>query len=154
MVKPSETTCRDDSYDLRRFTKAQRNIYDKALSELKNGKIQSHWMQYIFPQIDGLGHSSSSEHYAIKSIEEARQYLDHPVLGKRLLECVDIILAIEKRSILEIFSYPDDLKFKSSMTLFSCIANRSLLFARVLDKYFNCERDVITLQLFEKIREK
>ncbi len=154
MVKPSETTCRDDSYDLRRFTKAQRNIYDKALSELKNGKIQSHWMQYIFPQIDGLGHSSSSEHYAIKSIEEARQYLDHPVLGKRLLECVDIILAIEKRSILEIFSSPDDLKFKSSMTLFSCIANRSLLFARVLDKYFNCERDVITLQLFEKIREK
>ncbi len=154
MVKPSETHCRDDSYDLSRFTKVQRNIYDKALSELKNGKIQSHWMQYIFPQIDGLGHSSSSEHYAIKSIEEARQYLDHPVLGKRLLECVDIILAIEKRSILEIFSSPDDLKFKSSMTLFSCIANRSLLFARVLDKYFNCERDVITLQLFEKIREK
>ena len=111
-------------------------------------------MQYIFPQIDGLGHSSSSEHYAIKSIEEARQYLDHHVLGKRLLECVDIILAIEKRLILEIFSSPDDLKFKSSMTLFSCIANRSLLFARVLDKYFNCERDVITLQIFEKIREK
>jgi uncharacterized protein (DUF1810 family) len=154
MVKPSETTCRDDSYDLSRFTKAQRNIYDKALSELKKGKIQSHWMQYIFPQIDGLGHSSSSKHYAIKSIEEARQYLDHPVLGKRLLECVDIILAIEERSIQEIFSSPDDLKFKSSMTLFACIANRSLLFARVLDKYFNCERDVITLQLFKKIREK
>jgi len=154
MVKPSETTCRDDSYDLSRFTKAQRNIYDKALSELKKGKIQSHWMQYIFPQIDGLGHSSSSEHYTIKSIEEARQYLDHPVLGKRLLECVDIILAIEERTIREIFSSPDDLKFKSSMTLFACIANRSLLFARVLDKYFNCERDVITLQLFEKIREK
>ena len=154
MVKPSETTCRDDSYDLSRFTKAQRNIYDKALSELKNGKIQSHWMQYIFPQIDGLGHSSSSKYYAIKSIEEARQYLDHPVLGKRLLECVNIILAIEERSIQEIFSSPDDLKFKSSMTLFACIANRSLLFARVLDKYFNCERDVITLQLFKKIREK
>jgi uncharacterized protein (DUF1810 family) len=154
MVKPSETTCRDDSYDLSRFTKAQRNIYDKALSELKKGKIQSHWMQYIFPQIDGLGHSSSSKHYAIKSIEEARQYLDHPVLGKRLLACVDIILAIEERSIQEIFSSPDDLKFKSSMTLFACIANRSLLFARVLDKYFNCERDVITLQLFKKIREK
>lgn len=154
MVKPSETTCRDDSYDLSRFTKAQRNIYDKALSELKKGKIQSHWMQYIFPQIDGLGHSSSSEHYTIKSIEEARQYLDHPVLGKRLLECVDIILAIEERTIREIFSSTDDLKFKSSMTLFACIANRSLLFARVLDKYFNCERDVITLQLFEKIREK
>lgn len=93
-------------------------------------------MQYIFLQIDGLGHSLSSEHYAIKSIEEARQYPDHPVLGKRLLECVDIIPAIEKCSILEIFSSPDDLKFKSSMTLFTCIANRSLLFAHVLDKYF------------------
>jgi uncharacterized protein (DUF1810 family) len=154
MVKPSETTCRDDSYDLNRFTKAQRNIYDKVLSELKNGKIKSYQIQYIFPQIGGLGHSPSSEHYAIKSIEEARQYLDHPVLGKRLLHCVEIILANNERSILEIFSSPDHLKFKSSMTLFACIANRSLLFARVLDKYFNCERDAITLQLFEKIREK
>lgn len=154
MVKPSETNCRDDLYKLSRFTKAQRNIYDKALSELKNKK-QTYWLPYIFPQIDGLGHSSSaSEYYAIKSIEEARQYLDHPVLGKRLLECADTILAIEKRSILEIFSSPDHLKFKSSMTLFACITNRSPLFARVLDKYFNCERDIITLQLFEKIREK
>ena len=154
MVKPSETNCRDDLYNLSRFTKAQRNIYDKALSELKNKK-QTHWLHYIFPQIDGLGHNSSaSEYYAIKSIEEARQYLDHPVLGKRLLECADTILAIEKRSILEIFSHPNHLKFKSSMTLFACITNRSPLFARVLDKYFNCERDIITLQLFEKIREK
>jgi len=154
MVKPSETTYREDLYDLSRFTKAQRNIYDKVLSDLNNGRIKSDWIQYIFPQIEGLEHSSSSEHYAIKSIEEARKYLDHPILGKRLLECVDVILAIKKRSILEIFNSPDDLKFKSSMTLFACIANRSLLFARVLDKYFNCERDVITLQLFEKIREK
>ena len=154
MVKPSETTCRDDLYDLSRFTKAQRNIYYKVLSDLNNGRIKSDWIQYIFPQIEGLEHSSSSEHYAIKSIEEARKYLDHPILGKRLLECVGVILAIKKRSILEIFNSPDDLKFKSSMTLFACIANRSLLFARVLDKYFNCERDVITLQLFEKIREK
>jgi len=154
MVKPSETTYREDLYDLSRFTKAQRNIYDKVLSDLNNGRIKSDWIQYIFPQIEGLEHSSSSEHYAIKSIEEARKYLDHPILGKRLLECVGVILAIKKRSILEIFNSPDDLKFKSSMTLFACIANRSLLFARVLDKYFNCERDVITLQLFEKIREK
>ncbi|MFB3147055.1 MAG: DUF1810 family protein, partial [Thermodesulfobacteriota bacterium] len=76
MVKISETICRDDPYDLRRFTKAQRNTYDRALAELRNGKKQTHWMWYIFPQIDGLGHSATSRRYAIKSIEEARQYLN------------------------------------------------------------------------------
>lgn len=154
MVKPSETKSRDDSYDLSRFTKAQRNIYDKALSELKNGKKESDWMEYIFPRIYGLEHNAASNHYAIRSIEEARQYLDHPVLGKRLLECVSTILKVESHTILEIFSRLDSLKLKSSMTLFACIANRSLLFARVLDKYFNGERDIMTLQLFETIRER
>jgi len=154
MVKISETICRDDPYDLHRFTKAQRNTYDNALAELIDGKKQTHWMWYIFPQIDGLGHSTISKRYSIKSIEEARQYLNHPVLGKRLSECVKVILAIEGHSISEIFGHPDDMKLKSSMTLFVCIDSRSLLFARILDKYFNCERDVTTLQLFEKIKEK
>lgn len=154
MVKPNETICRDDPYDLRRFTKAQRNTYDSALTELKNGKKQTHWMRHIFPQIDGLGHSLASRRYAIKSIEEARQYLNHPVLGKRLLECVKVILALEGRSILDIFGHPDDMKLKSSMTLFACIANHNFGFARILDKHFNCERDVVTLQLYEKIKEK
>lgn len=154
MVKPSETIYRDDPYDLRRFTKAQKNTYASALAELRSGKKKSHWMSYIFPQIDGLGHSPTSKRYAIKSIEEARQYLDHPVLGKRLLECVNTILAIEESSSLDIFGHSDDLKLKSSMTLFACIANSRPVFARVLDKYFNCDRDVKTLQLFEKIREK
>ncbi len=154
MVKISETICRDDPYDLHRFTKAQRNTYDNALAELRDSKKQTHWMWYIFPQIDGLGHSTTSKRYSIKSIEEARQYLNHPVLGKRLLECAKVILAIEGHSISEIFGHPDDMKLKSSMTLFACIDSRSLLFARILDKYFNCERDVATLQLFEKIKEK
>ena len=96
-------------------------------------------MWYIFPQIDGLGHSATSRRYAIKSIEEARQYLNHPVLGKRLLECVKVILAIEGRSISEIFGDPDDMKLKSSMTLFACLVNCSFVFARILEKYFNCE---------------
>lgn len=154
MVKPNETICREDPYNLHRFTEAQRNTYDGALAELKNGKKQTHWMRHIFPQIDGLAHSSASRRYAIKSIEEARQYLNHPVLGKRLLECVKVILAIEGRSISDIFGHPDNMKLKSSMTLFACIANHRPEFARILDKYFNCERDAITLQLYEKIKEK
>lgn len=154
MIKISETIYRDDPYDLRRFTKAQRNTYDRVLTELRNGKKQTHWMWYIFPQIDGLGHSATSKRYAIKSIEEARQYLNHPVLGKRLLECVKVILAIEGRSISEIFGHPDDMKLKSSMTLFTCIPNSPSVLFRVLDKYFNGNRDVKTLQLFEKIKEK
>ncbi len=154
MIKISETIYRDDPYDLRRFTKAQRNTYDRVLAELRNGKKQTHWMWYIFPQIDGLGHSATSRRYAIKSIEEARQYLNHPVLGKRLLECVKVILAIEGRSISEIFGDPDDMKLKSSMTLFTCIPNSPSVLFRVLDKYFNGNRDVKTLQLFEKIKEK
>jgi len=111
-------------------------------------------MWYIFPQIDGLGHRAISRRYAIKSIEETRQYLNHPVLGKRLLECVKVILAIEGRSISEIFGDPDDMKLKSSMTLFTCIPNSPSVLFRVLDKYFNGNRDVKTLQLFEKIKEK
>ncbi len=154
MIKISETIYRDDPYDLRRFTKAQRNTYDRVLTELRNGKKQTHWMWYIFPQIDGLGHSATSKRYAIKSIEEARQYLNHSVLGKRLLECVKVILAIEGHSISEIFGHPDDMKLKSSMTLFTCIPNSPSVLFRVLDKYFNGNRDVKTLQLFEKIKEK
>ena len=154
MIKISETIYRDDPYDLHRFTKAQRNTYDRVLAELRNGKKQTHWMGYIFPQIAGLGHSTTSRRYAITSIEEARQYLNHPVLGKRLLECVKVLLAIEGRSISEIFDHPDDMKLKSSMTLFTCIPNSPPVLFRALDKYFNGNRDVKTLQLFEKIKEK
>ena len=140
-----------DTFDLNRFTSAQQNIYDSALAELRSGQKRTHWMWYIFPQIDGLGHSTTSKHYAIKSLEEARQYLNHPVLGKRLLECAEAVYAVEGRSVSEIFGYPDNLKLKSSMTLFASVAAPGSVFARVLDKYFNGERDALTLQLLEKL---
>jgi len=111
-------------------------------------------MWYIFPQLDGLGHSTTSKHYAIKSIEEARQYLKHPVLGPRLLDCADAVFAIEGRSVSKIFGYPDKLKLQSSMTLFAFVADQGSVFVRVLDKYFHGERDVKTLQLLEKLKEK
>lgn len=140
-----------DTFDLSRFTTAQESIYDSVLAELRNGQKRTHWMWYIFPQIDGLGHSATSKHYAIKSLEEARQYLNHPVLGQRLLECAVAVFTVEGRSIPEIFGYPDHLKFKSSMTLFASVAAPGSVFARILDKYFNGERDALTLQLLEKL---
>ncbi|MGZ8238768.1 MAG: DUF1810 domain-containing protein [Methylobacter sp.] len=141
-----------DTLGLSRFMDAQQNTYDSALAELRSGRKRTHWMWYIFPQIDGLGHSATSKHYAIKSLEEARQYLNHPVLGKRLLECAETVFAVEGRSVSEIFGYPDDLKFKSSMTLLACVAAPHSVFLSVLDKYFNGERDALTLQLLEKLK--
>ncbi len=154
MKKPSDTVDRSDPFDLGRFMSAQEAIYGSALAELKKGQKRTHWMWFIFPQIDGLAHSTTSKHYAIKSIEEARQYLNHPVLGTRLLECADTVLAIEGRSISEIFGYPDDLKLKSSMTLFAYVADPRSVFVRVLEKYFRGEQDVRTLNLLEKLKEK
>jgi uncharacterized protein (DUF1810 family) len=154
MIKVSDTLGHDDPFDLSRFTKAQERTYDSVLAELRSGEKRTHWMWYIFPQIDGLGHSATSKYYAIKSTEEAQQYLNHPVLEPRLLECAEAVLAIEGRSISEILGYPDDLKLKSSMTLFSYVAESDSVFARVLDKYFHGERDVSTLHLLEKLRKK
>lgn len=142
----------NDNVDLSRFTTAQTSIYNSVLEELKSGRKRTHWIWYIFPQLDGLGHSTTSKHYAIRSIEEARQYLNHPVLGTRLLECAEAVLAIEGRPISEIFGYPDDLKLKSSMTLFAYVADPCSVFSRILDKYFNGERDTLTLQLLEKLK--
>ncbi|MGZ5051125.1 MAG: DUF1810 domain-containing protein [Methylobacter sp.] len=141
-----------DAYNLSRFTEAQQNSYRNALVELQAGRKQSHWMWFIFPQIDGLGHSATAKYYAIKSREEARQYLNHPVLGHRLLECVTALLSLEGRPAAEIFGYPDDLKLKSSMTLFAAVASEPL-FAEVLDKYYNGQRDMATLQLLEKLKD-
>ena len=143
-------TDHDNTFDLNRFTDAQAGIYDTALAELKNGQKRTHWMWYIFPQIDGLGRSPTAKLYAIKSMEEARQYLNHPVLGPRLLECVEAVFAIDGRTASEIFGYPDELKLKSSMTLFASVAPPGSVFVRVLDKYFLGEPDVMTLRLLEK----
>ncbi len=140
----------DDPYDLNRFLSAQDGIYERALAELKDGQKRTHWMWFIFPQIDGLGYSPTARRYSIKSVEEARHYLNHPVLGKRLVECTETVVALKGGSVSEIFGYPDDLKFKSSMTLFEKIAGPGSVFSLALDKYCHGERDETTIRLLEK----
>jgi len=143
----------DDSFDLNRFVEAQQTIYESVLRELRNGRKRSHWMWFVFPQIDGLAHSSTSKFYAVKSPEEALAYLNHPVLGKRLNECAEAVLALEGRSASEIFGYPDDLKLKSSLTLFASVSDAQSVFALLLDKYFAGERDLRTLKILESLEE-
>ena len=137
----------DDPYDLKRFVDAQAGDYATALAEVRRGRKASHWMWYIFPQVDGLGSSSMARRYAIRSAEEARAYLDHPVLGPRLVEIAEAALGVEGRSALEVFGSPDDLKLKSSATLFATVTPPDSPFARLLDKYFGGERDGRTLEL-------
>ena len=137
---------RNDSYGLNRFVEAQRGNYDQAIAELRAGSKQSHWMWYVFPQLAGLGRSSMSIRYAIKSADEARAYLDHPVLGRRLIECAEAVLAIENRSAHEIFGSPDDLKLRSSATLFAHVSPQHSVFERILEKYFNNKPDPRTLE--------
>jgi uncharacterized protein (DUF1810 family) len=146
----SGTAGRDDPFDLDRFVSAQDPVYSTALAELQAGRKTTHWMWFVFPQIEGLGYSSTSRFYSIKSMEEVRRYLEHPVLGARLAECVEAVLAVEGRSASEIFGYPDDLKLKSSMTLFANVAGPGSVFVRVLEKYFGGERDPRTLHLLEQ----
>lgn len=153
MINTRDTIGANDPFDLARFTNAQEGIYDRVLSELRNGRKQSHWMWYIFPQIDGLGHSATAKLYAIKNMEEAREYLDHPILGARLLECAETVLTIEGRSASEIFGYPDDVKLISSMTLFASIAEPGSVFGLVLDKFFNGRRDHKTLHFLEEMNK-
>lgn len=150
MTKAGDTRGQDDPFNLSRFLSAQEGIYAAVLAELRSGQKRTHWMWYIFPQIDGLGYSATSKHYAIKSEAEAREYLAHPILGKRLLECAETVLGLEGPSASEIFGYPDDLKLKSSMTLFAYVTNPESVFARVLDKYFQGKRDTMTLNLLEQ----
>lgn len=137
----------NDPHNLIRFVRAQEDVYRQALSEIKAGEKRSHWMWYIFPQIDGLAFSSTARHYAIGSIAEARAYLDHPVLGPRLLECAQAAVRVEGRSASEIFGSPDDLKLRSCATLFACALPPDSVFDRLLAKYYRGKRDEKTLQL-------
>ena len=137
----------DDPYDLNRFVRAQQAHYEQALSEIKSGQKRSHWMWYIFPQFDGLAFSSTSKRYSIKSADEARAYLDHPVLGRRLQECAEALICIEGRSVAEIFGSPDDLKLRSCATLFACIQPPGSVFERLIEKYYRGARDSKTQQL-------
>lgn len=136
-----------DPFCLDRFLQAQEGVYDVALAEIRNGRKQSHWMWFIFPQIDGLAFSPTSKYYAIKSLEEARAYLNHPVLGPRLLESAEAVVSVEGKSASEIFAHPDDMKLKSCATLFARVSPPGSLFARLLEKCFQGRPDGKTLQL-------
>ena len=147
MIKGNDPDDRGDPFDLNRFISAQEGIYDRVLSEVRGGLKRTHWMWFIFPQIDGLGHSPTTRHYAIKSLEEARRFLIHPVLGTRLVESAEAVLVVQERSASDIFGHPDDWKLQSSMTLFALVAEPGSVFERVLDKYFQGKRDARTLQI-------
>ncbi len=136
-----------DNYNLKRFTDAQQSSYETALAEIKRGRKQSHWMWYIFPQIKGLGYSETAKFYAINSLSEARAYLEHPVLGSRLIEISEELLKLESNDANRIFGSPDYLKLKSSMTLFSALPNANPVFQEVLDKFFKGDLDEKTLQI-------
>ena len=136
-------------FHLQRFLTAQERDYIRALTELRAGRKRSHWMWYIFPQVQGLGFSATYRLYAIESLEEAKAYLEHPVLGERLLECATALLQVEGRSAYEIMGAPDDAKLKSSATLFAAVSPAGSVFEQLLDKYFEGERDERTLDLMD-----
>jgi uncharacterized protein (DUF1810 family) len=139
----------EDRYDLRRFVDAQAGVYEQACAELRAGRKRSHWMWFVFPQIRGLGSSEMAMRYAISSLEEARDYLGHAVLGARLRECAEIVVGAHGKTTEEIFGYPDDLKFHSSMTLFAQAAAGwagNGVFEEALEKYFGGEMDRETLE--------
>lgn len=142
-----------DPFNLQRFVSAQEPVYSTVLNELHNGRKRTHWMWFIFPQIDGLGFSSTSRYYAIKTKEETLHYLHHPVLGARLVECTEAVLQIAGKSASDIFGSPDDLKLKSSMTLFAAVSDPGSTFERVIERYFQGQRDARTLTLLEQRNE-
>ncbi len=137
-------------YNLTRFLDAQNQVYLRAYDEVKIGKKTSHWMWFIFPQLAGLGHSDTAKFYAIKDLQEATEYLRHPVLGKNLVAIAAALLLHEGKTALEIFGSPDDIKLRSSMTLFSKVEGADLVFQEVVLKYFAGYFDPLTLELLQK----
>lgn len=135
----------NDPYNLQRFVLAQNAVYADVLAELGAGRKQSHWMWFIFPQLAGLGRSEMARKYAIGSLDEAKAYLQHPLLGNRLRECCRLVAKTAGRSVEEIFGYPDDMKFHSSMTLFAQAAEDSRVFDECLRKYFGGKPDALTM---------
>jgi uncharacterized protein (DUF1810 family) len=138
-----------DAFNLARFIAAQDPVMDHVLAELRAGQKASHWMWFVFPQAQGLGSSSTARHYAIATREEARSYHEHPVLGARLKKCTQRVLNIEGRSAEQIFGYPDDLKFRSCMTLFAQVAPEEPLFRAAVQKYFDGAPDSRTLEILD-----
>ncbi|OZM79665.1 DUF1810 domain-containing protein [Pseudonocardia sp. MH-G8] len=135
-----------DPYDLERFVDAQDGVYEVALSKLRRGRKTGHWMWFVFPQIEGVGYSPMAQQYAISGLDEARGYVAHPVLGPRLVECARVVAGTTGRTAHEIFGSPDDLKLRSSMTLFARAAPDRAEFQHVLDRYFDGELDERTLE--------
>jgi uncharacterized protein (DUF1810 family) len=147
MSPPPLSIAEQDPFDLARFLKAQAGVYDQVVDELLSGQKRSHWMWFIFPQFEGLGMSATSHRYAIQSLAEAQEYLRYPVLGPRLVECTRMVNRLQGRSVRQIFGAPDDLKFRSSMTLFEIASGSESEFASALEKYFAGERDTKTREL-------
>ncbi|TWS96312.1 DUF1810 domain-containing protein [Reyranella sp. CPCC 100927] len=139
-----------DSYNLQRFVEAQESVIERVLSELRDGRKRSHWMWYIFPQVKGLGTSGTAWDFAIGSRQEAVAYLKHRVLGPRLRDCARLVLAIDGRTAQQILGTPDDLKFRSSMTLFAAVAADNAVFVDALQKYFDGARCDYTLDFLER----
>lgn len=136
-----------DSFDLSRFVTAQEPLMPRVLQELRAGQKRSHWMWFVFPQLAGLGHSPMAQHYAIGSLAEAQAYLAHPVLGPRLIACTEAVNAVEGRSVHAIFGSPDDMKFRSSITLFALAEPGQTVFRSALDRYFDGAEDPRTVAL-------
>ena len=137
-------------YDLQRFVEAQNPVISQVKQELSAGEKRTHWMWYVFPQVAGLGSSRRAQRYAISSREEAEAYLEHPILGPRLRECTEIVNGVEGRSANDIFGSPDDLKFRSSMTLFDAVADDSTPFRTALEQYFDNDPDQKTLEFLSE----
>ena len=147
MTHSSHSRPDEDPFDLNRFLQAQEADYEVALAEIRGGQKRSHWIWYIFPQFEGLGFSSTSKYYAIKSAEEAKAYLDHPVLGARLRECAEAVLDVENRTAGQIFGSTDAQKLKSCATLFALMSPSESVFERLLEGYYLGRRDEKTLEL-------
>jgi len=137
----------DEGKELEKFVAAQQHNYATALDEISSGRKQSHWMWYIFPQLDGLGFSEMAKRYGIRDLKQASAYLKHPLLGSRLTEISEALLTHEERSAHEIFGSPDDLKLRSSMSLFASVPSAPLVFQQVLDKFFSGHKDIKTLRI-------
>jgi len=136
----------NDPHDLQRFVDAQNPVYEQVCAELRSGSKQGHWMWFIFPQLRGLGHSHMATRFGISSRQEAEAYWNHPILGPRLAECTRLVNLVEGRSIDRIFGAPDDMKFKSSMTLFACVASENQIFKDAIKKYFEGALDPLTVE--------
>ncbi|HKP41839.1 DUF1810 domain-containing protein [Mycobacterium sp.] len=141
-----------DQFELRRFVDAQEPVYDEVLGELRSGRKRSHWIWFVFPQLRGLGRSPTAERFGISSLEEARAYLEHDVLGPRLRECARLVAQIEGRSADDIFGWPDNLKVRSSMTLFAHATDDNAEFRAVLDEFYDGEDDPATVELINTER--